>query len=98
LSQKLRQASGISPDFVDSWHHFAYQEEHLFPFFTRIWTSKRFSFPVGYFSHIAHDALESLGIAGQHCENWSILTYLLPIVFPAVTDGLVNGATYDGFA
>jgi hypothetical protein len=39
-----------------------------------------------------------LGIAGQHCENWSILTYLLLTAFPAVTDGLVIGATYDGLA
>jgi hypothetical protein len=54
---------------------------------------KRFLFPVGYFSHIAHGARKSLGIAGQHCENWSILTYLLPTASPAVTDGLVNGAT-----
>jgi hypothetical protein len=93
MSQKLRQASRISPDFVDSWHHFACQGEYLFLFFTRIWTSKRFSFPVGYFSHIAHEFAEKLGIAGQHCENWSILTYLLPKVSRAVTDGLVNGAT-----
>jgi hypothetical protein len=98
MSQKLRQGRRISPDFVDSWHHFACQEEHLFLFFMRIWTSKRFSFPVGYFSHIAHESLKRLGIAGQHCENWPILTYLLPTVSRAVTDGLVNGATYDGFA
>jgi hypothetical protein len=98
MSQKLRQARCSSPNFVDSWHHFACQEEHFFLFPTRIWTSKRFPFPVGYFSHIAHETLKSPGIAGQHCENWSILTYLLPTASPAVTDGLVNGATYDGFA
>jgi hypothetical protein len=94
----LRQGSRISPYFVGSWHHFACQEEDLFHFFTGICTSKRFLFPVGYFSHIPHDTLKRLGIAGQHCENWSILTYLLPTVSRAVTDGLVNGATYDGFA
>jgi hypothetical protein len=70
----------------------------MFQFLERNWTSKRFPFPVGYFSHITHDMLKPLGIAGQHCENWSILTYLLPTASPAVTDGLVNGATYDGFA